>query len=340
VVTAGVGGLMVSIEARENPERVPLALSDEAMLRSALFVALALFSLTPWASAPLALVAGITFALLFGTPFAAKVKVAQTWLLQASVVGLGAATNLAVVLRVGATGVLQTAVTLVAVFAVGMLLARWLRIPRTTALLIASGTAICGGSAIAAVGPVLGAKSQEMSVSLAVVFLLNALALVVFPAVGHGLALDPHSFGLWSALAIHDTSSVVGASMQFGPEALATATTVKLARALWIIPVTLALSRFAPLEEGARGPAKRPWFIAGFVAMAAIVTVFPALAPIGRSIAAMSRSALVLTLFLIGAGVSRDALRAVGARPFVLGVALWTIVSAATLAAIRAGLLR
>jgi uncharacterized membrane protein YadS len=115
---------------------------------------------------------------------------------------------------------------------------------------------------------------------------------------------------------------------------------VKLARALWIIPVTLALSRFVPREEGARGPAKRPWFIAGFVAMAAIVTVFPALAPIGRSIAAMSRSALVLTLFLIGAGVSRDALRAVGARPFVLGVALWTIVSAATLAAIRAGLLR
>ncbi len=323
-----------------NPPRAPLALSDEAMLRSAVFIGLALFSLTPWASAPLALVAGIAFALLFETPFAAKLKTAQTWLLQASVVGLGAATNLAVVLRVGAAGVAQTALTLVAVFAAAALLSRWLRVPRNTALLIASGTAICGGSAIAAVGPAVGAKPQEMSVSLAVVFLLNALALVLFPAIGHRLGLDPHTFGLWSALAIHDTSSVVGASMQFGPEALAVATTVKLTRALWIVPVTLVLSRWAPRDSTAQSAPKRPWFIAGFVVVAAVFTVFPSLAPLGRVVAAMSRSALVLTLFLIGAGVSRAAIRSVGARPLVLGASLWAVVSIATLSAIRLGVLR
>lgn len=310
------------------------------MLRNVAFIALALASLTPWVKAPVALVAGVAFALLWGTPFTSKLKVAQTALLQASVVGLGAAMNLERVLRVGASGFVQTALTLAAVFAMGALFSRLLRTERTTSLLVTAGTAICGGSAIAAVAPAIGAKPQQTSVALAVVFLLNALALVVFPAVGHWLSLDPRAFGLWSALAIHDTSSVVGASLQFGPEALSIATTVKLARALWIIPMTLVLSRVWPSDEGSSAAPKRPWFIAGFIAMAAVVTWVPALRPAGQWVAAASRQVLVLTLFLIGAGVSREALRTVGAKPIALGALLWAAIATLSLVAIRAGWLQ
>jgi len=309
------------------------------MLRNVVFIALALVSLTPWVKAPVALVAGVAFGLLWGTPFTSKLKVAQTALLQASVVGLGAAMNLERVLRVGAAGFAHTALSIAAVFAVGALLSKLLRTERTTSLLVIVGTAICGGSAIAAVAPAVGAKPQQTSVALAVVFLLNALALVLFPAVGHGLSLDPRSFGLWSALAIHDTSSVVGASLQFAPEALSIATTVKLARALWIIPMTLVLSRVWRSNDSASSAPKRPWFIAGFVAMAAIVPWIPALRPAGQWVAAASRQVLVLTLFLIGAGVSREALRTVGAKPIALGALLWIAVATLSLAAIRAGVI-
>lgn len=308
------------------------------MFRRVVFLALAAASLTPWVSAPLALVAGVVFALTWGNPFVAQSKSAQTWLLQASVVGLGAAMNLGVVLRVGGSGLVQTALGITVTLGLAFVLAKLLRTEATTALLIGVGTAICGGSAIAAVAPAIGAKSHQTSIALAVVFLLNALALLVFPPVGHALSLDAPAFGLWSALAIHDTSSVVGASMQFGDEALAIGTTVKLARALWIIPVTLVLARFWPRTEAAgSAKPKRPWFIFGFLAVAALVTWVPVLQGAGKAIAVVARQVLVLTLFLVGAGVSREALKQVGARPVLLGVTLWLIVASVTLTAVKLG---
>jgi uncharacterized integral membrane protein (TIGR00698 family) len=307
--------------------------------KKAAFVALALGSLAPVVTAPMALVAGLVFSLAWGNPFPAQTKQWQTWLLQASVVGLGAGMNLLVVAKVGSRGLLTTLAGLALTLVVGLALARLTRTERTTGLLISVGTAICGGSAIAAVAPAIGAKSHQASVSLAVVFLLNAAALLVFPAVGHRLELSPEAFGLWSALAIHDTSSVVGASALFGPEALAVGTTVKLARALWIVPLTLLLARVWAPDEGRAGPAKRPWFILGFLAVAALVTFVPSLSELGRSVAQGARQALVLTLFLVGAGVSRDALRQVGLRPLALGLVLWVLVASATLAAIAFGVL-
>ena len=311
------------------------------MARRVVFVALGLLAFTPWVSAPVALVVGVLFAVTWGNPFVAQSKALQTWMLQGSVVGLAAAMNLQVVLRVGAAGLGQTLLGLSITLCLALILARVLRTEPTTSLLIGVGTAICGGSAIAAVGPAIGAKSHQTSVALAVVFLLNAVALVVFPAVGRFAALSPQQFGLWSALAIHDTSSVVGASMQFGVESLAVGTTVKLARALWIIPVTLVLSRCWRHEAAPPGAKpKRPWFILGFLGVAALVTWVPVLQPAGQVVSTLARQVLVATLFLVGAGVSREALRAVGARPVVLGVLLWVIVASATFMGVSAGWLR
>lgn len=307
------------------------------MPRRVFFITLAALALTPWVTAPLALVAGALLALTLGNPFPKQTRTAQTWLLQASVVGLGAAMNLSVVLRVGAAGVAQTAIAITLTLALSWLLARALRAETTTSLLIGVGTAICGGSAIAAVAPAIGARPQQTSVALAVVFLLNAAALVLFPPLGRMLSLSPAAFGLWSALAIHDTSSVVGASLQFGDEALAVGTTVKLTRALWIIPLTLVLARLWPPAEPQGAKPTRPWFILGFIAVAALVTWVPALQVPGQVLAAISRQVLVLTLFLVGAGVSREALRAVGVRPIVLGLSLWLVVASASLAAMKLG---
>jgi uncharacterized integral membrane protein (TIGR00698 family) len=310
------------------------------MLKKLVFVLLALAALTPWVPAPVALVAGVVFAVSVGNPFPAQSKKLQAPLLQGSVVGLAASMNLSAVLRVGASGVGQTLLGLAVTLVLALLLARALKTERTTSLLIGVGTAICGGSAIAAVAPAIGAKSHQSSVALAVVFLLNAAALVVFPAVGHAANLDPGQFGLWSALAIHDTSSVVGASMQFGEQALAVGTTVKLARALWIIPLTLLLAKLWKREDPAKvEQPRRPWFILGFLAVAALVTWVPELKPAGEVVAKVARQVLVTTLFLVGAGVSREALRQVGVKPVVLGVVLWAIVATATFAGIKAGVL-
>ena len=294
------------------------------MLRSAVFLLLALACLTPWVTAPMALVAGLVFALAWGNPFPTQTKAAQTSLLQASVVGLGAAMNLLTVLRVGASGVLQTALGIGLILLLAWGLSKALKTEATTSLLIGVGTAICGGSAIAAVAPAIGAKPHQTSVALVVVFLLNSVALLVFPPLGHLAHLTEAQFGLWSALAIHDTSSVVGAASRYGPEALGIATTVKLARALWIIPVTLVLAR---VWKGDASKAKKPWFILGFLAVAALVTWVPALHDAGALVATVARQVLVLTLFLVGAGVSKDALKQVGARPVVLGVLLWVAVA-------------
>jgi uncharacterized integral membrane protein (TIGR00698 family) len=305
----------------------------------------ALLALLPWTPPWAALLAGTALALTLGNPCAVATTKASKWLLQLAVIGLGAGVNLAIVARVGVQGLGYTVIGLLATFAVGTLLARWLRLTPRMGALICAGTGICGGSAIAAVAPAIEAEPAETSASLATVFLLNGVALLIFPPLGSLAGLNPHAFGLWCALAIHDTSSVTGAAMTHGPEALATATTVKLARALWIVPVALALGwwfardRAAPAGARKRG-VKVPWFIAGFVALSALFTFLPAAAPAAPWIVRGARIALTLTLFFIGAGLDRAAVRTVGARPFVHGLLLWLVVGSGTLAAIMAGWIR
>lgn len=216
------------------------------------------------------------------------------------------------------------------------MLRKFLKVNRDVSLLITVGTAICGGSAITTVAPVIRAKHQEVTVSLATVFLLNAVALVVFPAIGARLNLSQDQFGLWSALAIHDTSSVVGATLQYGPRALEVGTTVKLARALWIVPLTLVLGALYRPTDGGTSSArpKRPWFILGFLAAAALVTFFPALRPAGAVLGTGAKRLLIVTLFLIGSGLTWGSLKSVGARPLVMGVILWLLTASVTLAAV------
>lgn len=296
-------------------------------------------ALPPWG----ALLAGIAVTLVLGNPWVARTRTLTPTLLAASVVGLGAAMDLRTVAVVGLQGFGYTLVGIGATLASGALLGRWLAIRRATGILVSVGTAICGGSAIAAAAPVIGAEEDDTSAALGIVFLLNAAALLVFPPIGHHLGMTEHAFGLWAALAIHDTSSVVGAAATYGAEALTVATSTKLARALWIVPVTLALGAWAARSPaGTRGKvsAKRPWFILGFLATAAAVSFVPSLRPAGRVVAAGAQRALVLTLFLLGLGLSRAAVARVGARPFVLGVLLWLLAAGVTLGAILLGWIR
>jgi uncharacterized integral membrane protein (TIGR00698 family) len=308
----------------------------------------ALLALTPLASAAAALVGGAVIALTFGNPVQAMTHRWTHRLLPLAVVGLGAEMNLGTVARVGLHGIGYTAISLAFVMATGLLLGRFLKVDRDAGLLISIGTAICGGSAIAAAAPVLRARPHQVSVALATVFLLNGVALVLFPPMGHLAGLSQNAFGLWAALAIHDTSSVVGAGLAYGPRALAVATTVKLARALWIVPMTLGLGFWVARRQrraGAAGteadsvPVKKPWFIGGFLLVAALVTWIPGLQPAGHFVAMGAHHVLVLTLFLIGAGLSREALRSVGFRPFIQGLVLWLIVASLGLGAVWAGLL-
>lgn len=303
-----------------------------ASLRKLLFASLLVFCLTPWASPPLALGLGLGLALTAGNPFAAQAKKFTPKLLQYSVVGLGFGMNAHVALAAGRDGLLLTVVVLSGTIGVGYLAGRWLKLSPALAHLIACGTAICGGSAIAAIGPVAGARDEEMSVALGTVFVLNAVGLFLFPPLGHALGLSAPQFGLWCALAIHDTSSVVGAATAFGdPAALQVATTVKLARALWIIPVALAT---APLFKQREVKAKVPWFIVGFVAAMLLNTYVPALHEAGQWLVRLAKIGLTVTLFFIGANLSAGAVRAVGPRPFLLGVGLWLLVSSVSLWAV------
>jgi uncharacterized integral membrane protein (TIGR00698 family) len=296
----------------------------------------ALLCLAPVIPAPAALAFGVGLALIFGNPYAGMVKTVTPRLMAISIVGLGAGMNLIEVGRVGLQGFGYTAVGIAMAFAIGLGLNHLLKTDKITSLLIAAGTAICGGSAIAALSPVVRAKPNQISVALGVVFLLNAVALLVFPFLGHALNLSQVEFGLWSALAIHDTSSVVGASMQFGPEALKIGTTVKLARALWIVPMVLVIAYFQKREADAE-KIKKPWFILGFILMAAAVTFFPVLQEPGQWIVMAAKRLFVMTLFIIGASFTRQALRDVGPKILFQGVALWLMVSAGSLALIRSG---
>lgn len=289
---------------------------------------LAAASALPVVSPPTALFAGLAFALLVGNTDAARAAKVQKYLLQGSVVGLGFGIHLDAVVRAGTTGMVTTALTLVATLAAGAWLARWLAVERTTGQLISTGTAICGGSAIAAMGPVLGANARTMSVALGCVFVLNAVALFVFPVIGRAAGLDAEQFGYWAAIAIHDTSSVVGAAARFSPEALAVAVPVKLARALWILPLVL----FAAWRAGRSGArAALPWFVLWFVVASAVATFVPAGETVYPWLVRAAKAGLAVTLFLIGASLSKEALRSVGWRPFVLGGVLWLLVSVVSL---------
>ncbi len=298
-----------------------------------LFVLGLAFCLTPWASPPLALVAGLVFGAIASHPYPGESRHVSKYLLQAAVVGLGFGMNLHQVLRAGRSGFLYTAVGIAFALIVGTIIATLVGVERRAAFLISTGTAICGGSAIAAVGPVVGATEDEMSVSLGTIFLLNSVALLTFPAIGAALKLSQSQFGLWAALAIHDTSSVVGACAKYGAAALAVGTTVKLARALWIVPITVATA----IRKGSKTRIQWPWFILFFCLAAMANTYLLAGLPVYHLLSSLGKLMLIFTLFLIGATLSPAALRKVGPRPLIQGVLLWIIVGVASLMAIRAG---
>jgi uncharacterized integral membrane protein (TIGR00698 family) len=239
--------------------------------------------------------------------------------------------NLQKVVEAGRTGFVFTVVTIVGTLLLGFLLGRAMNISRTTSHLISSGTAICGGSAIAAVGPVVNATDEEMSVALGTVFILNSIALFIFPMIGHRLGMTQPQFGVWAAIAIHDTSSVVGAAAKYGAEALQIATTVKLTRALWIVPVTLATAFFFKRKSA---KLTIPWFILWFVVASVLRTYIAAPAEVWSTLTMLARIGLTITLFLIGAGLSRKSIAAVGARPLILGILLWIAISSVSLFAV------
>jgi uncharacterized integral membrane protein (TIGR00698 family) len=286
----------------------------------------------PWITPPVALFGGLVFALLVGNTDAKRAAKVQKYLLQASVVGLGFGIQFDAVIKAGSTGVLTTALTLLATMALGLGLARLFAVERTTGQLISTGTAICGGSAIAAMGPVLGAEARIMSVALGCVFVLNAVALFVFPPIGHAVGLTAEQFGYWSAIAIHDTSSVVGAAARYSPESLAVAVPVKLARALWILPMVAAA---AWLEKRRGAKAVIPWFVFLFIVASAVASFLPAGGTFYPWLARAAKAGLAVTLFLIGASLSRDNLRSVGWRPFAMGICLWLVVSGVALWAVQ-----
>jgi len=300
-------------------------------LKAAAFVIAALACLTPWISPPVALAIGLVFGFAEAHPWPKKNAKITKVLLQVSVVGLGFGMNLAALIAAGRRGVGFTAATIVGTLALGFVLGKALRMKGHTAHLISSGTAICGGSAIAAVGPIVDASEEEMSVSLGTVFILNAVALFVFPPLGTWLGMTQPEFGMWAAIAIHDTSSVVGAAAKYGAEALQIATTVKLTRALWIIP--LALGTAAVLRRRSTNIAI-PWFIFLFVVAAVLRTYIPGPEPVYDWIVFGAKRGLTLTLFLIGAGLSVSKLKSVGVRPLILGVLLWIAISCISLFAV------
>jgi uncharacterized integral membrane protein (TIGR00698 family) len=308
------------------------------MFDKLLFAALLIFVAIPssYSSPAMALVLGAIFGLARPHPFLKESRKTSKLLLQASVVGLGFGMNLHQVLRAGASGFVYTAVGIAFALAVGMTLTKLLVVDQRAGYLISVGTAICGGSAIAAVGPVLDASDEEMSVSIGTVFLLNAAGLILFPILGHNLGLSEPAFGLWAALAIHDTSSVVGASAHYGALALAIATTVKLARALWIVPVTLGTA--AVRHKGAQGKKiDWPWFILFFLLAALLNTYIPSGHGAFSWLTFLAKIGLTITLFLIGSGISRESLRRVGVRPLAQGVLLWVAVAVFSLLLIRHG---
>jgi uncharacterized integral membrane protein (TIGR00698 family) len=300
-----------------------------------IFLLCIIISASGFVSPAVALAAGIVFGLLLPHPFAPESRDLSRLLLQASVVALGFGMNLHQVVHAGASGFAYTAVSITFAILLGTLLGRMLSVQPKAAFLITCGTAICGGSAIAAIAPITNAGDEDMAVSLGTVFTLNAIALLAFPTIGFALHMTQSQFGLWAALAIHDTSSVVGAAAHYGPQALTVGTTVKLARALWIVPLALVTAAISKSSTRIQWP----WFILYFCLAAVANTYVHALTPVFTVFSKLGRSGLTVTLFLIGSGISKATLRKVGVRPMLQGVVLWIIVATLSLWAIRSGLI-
>ncbi|MBP7356738.1 MAG: putative sulfate exporter family transporter [Cloacibacterium sp.] len=293
-----------------------------------LFIILAALCFFPVVSPPIALFLGIIFVNIFGQVFNAD-KIIKI-VLQVSIVGLGFGINLKQALQAGSEGFLFTVFSITLIVVLGIVLGYIFRIDKIITQLISFGTAICGGSAIAAIAPILKADGKQTSVSLGIIFLLNALALFIFPEIGQYFHLSQNQFGIWSAIAIHDTSSVVGAASKYGHEALQTATTVKLARALWIIPISFVLS----FLNKSGGKIKIPYFIGFFILAILVNSYFPAIKEVTNYVVDFSKSSLKVALFLIGTGLSFQNLKNIGIKPLLLGIILWVVISVISLFAV------
>lgn len=302
-----------------------------ALHKTLFILAAVLILFSPWFSSPEALALGLGFGLILGNPLQELSEKAAKYVLQAAVVGLGFGIDLYQVADTGLSGLLYTAISLSVTMLLGFLLGRFFNITPKLTHLVSVGTAICGGSAIAAVSPAIKANAQDISVSLGIVFTLNALALFVFPVVGHAFGLNQQQFGTWAAIAIHDTSSVVGAAAKYGDKALQLATTLKLTRALWIVPMVLVSGMAFKSGEA---KAKVPVFILLFILASVLVTFVPAALAVAPPILLAAKKGLLLSLFLIGANLSRATLRSISAKPFYQGLILWLLVASASLAVI------
>ncbi|MDO6435316.1 putative sulfate exporter family transporter [Flavitalea sp. BT771] len=301
-------------------------------LRELVFTLTGLFCVSPWVSPPAALTLGLFIALFVGHPFLHINHRAVHMLLQCSVIGLGFGMDAGSALKAGRDGILFAMASIAGTLTIGWLLGKILKIDKKTSLLISGGTAICGGSAIAALSPVIGAEERQVSVAMGTVFILNSAALFLFPVAGRWLHLSQAQFGLWAAIAIHDTSSVVGAAGRYGPEALQIATTVKLARALWIIPVSLMAALFF---RGGSSRIRVPWFIGVFVLAVLLHTWMP-MPFFSHVVVGASHAGMTLTLFLIGCGLSRQVLLNTGVKPLVQGIVVWLLIAGAALWAVIA----
>jgi len=300
------------------------------MSKNIFFVAL-IVAASGLVSPPIALLGGLIYGFAVAHPFHVESKRLAAFLLQASVVALGFGMNLHQVLQAGRSGFLYTAVSITVAMLLGLGFGYLLHVGKKSSFLISAGTAICGGSAIAAVGPIAEANEEEMGVSMGAVFILNSAALFLFPLIGYALHMSQAQFGLWSALAIHDTSSVVGATAKYGPTALAIGTTIKLARALWIVPLSLVTA--ITLKSKAR--IRWPWFILVFCLAALLNTLLPEFDRAFGALNHLGKIGLTVTLFLIGTGLNRQTLKRVGLRPLLQALVLWIIVGAGALALIQ-----
>jgi uncharacterized integral membrane protein (TIGR00698 family) len=307
-----------------TPGRRP---SQAVLVSKNLFFVGVILAATGLVSPPIALLGGLIYGFALEHPFHVESKRLAKFLLQASVVALGFGMNLHEVLQAGRSGFLYTAISISAAMLLGLGLGYFIQVANKPSFLISAGTAICGGSAIAAVGPIADANEEEMAVALGTVFILNSVALFLFPMLGYIFHMSQEQFGLWSALAIHDTSSVVGAAAKYGPEALGIATTIKLARALWIVPLSFVTA--IALKSKAR--VQWPWFILLFCLAALLNTALPVFHPAFGVMSHIGKIGLTVTLFLIGTGLNKKTLQSVGLRPLLQGVTLWVIVAAGTL---------
>lgn len=305
-------------------ERVLLFIEEHPVINKLIFIALALLCLSPIVTPTIALALGIVLAQLIKNPFEEVSSKGTQWMLKASVVGLGFGMNVNSALSAGKEGFLLTVASIGLTLTLGLLLTKFLGIDKKIGKLISSGTAICGGSAIAAVSPIIKANSKQISIAIGIVFLLNSIALFIFPSIGHYFNLTQHQFGIWSAVAIHDTSSVVGAADIYGDEALKVATTVKLARALWILPLSVV---FAAIGKRGAGKVKVPYFIGLFILAIIVNTYIPASEIIAPYMVIISKLLLTLVLFLIGTTLNFSSLKQVGAKPLLLAISIWAFVS-------------